>query len=87
MERYVDAVIKESDYVGKLINKKRKLTQVHWGGGTPNAISYKFIERITNKLYDEFTFSKNYEMAIECNPAHLEFRHIELLKKLSLIHI
>ena len=81
LERYVDAVIKEIDYVGKLINKKRKLTQVHWGGGTPNAISYKFIERITNKLYDEFTFSKNYEMAIECNPAHLEFRHIELLKK------
>ena len=81
LERYVDAVIKEIDYVGKLIDKKRKLTQVHWGGGTPNAISYKFIERITNKLFDEFTFSKNYEMAIECNPAHLEFRHIELLKK------
>ena len=81
LERYVDALIKEIDYVGKLINKKRKLTQVHWGGGTPNAISYKYIERITNKLYEEFTFSKNYEMAIECNPAHLEFRHIELLKK------
>ena len=30
LERYVDAVIKEIDYVGKLINKKRKLTQVHW---------------------------------------------------------
>ena len=28
LERYVDAVIKEIDYVGKLINKKRKLTQV-----------------------------------------------------------
>ena len=81
LERYVDALIKEIDYVGKLINKKRKLTQVHWGGGTPNAISYKYIERITNKLYEEFAFSKNYEMAIECNPAHLEFRHIELLKK------
>ena len=52
LERYVDAVIKEIDYVGKLIDKKRKLTQVHWGGGTPNAISYKFIERITNKLID-----------------------------------
>ena len=81
LERYVDAVIKEINYVARRINKKRKLTQIHWGGGTPNAISYKYIERITNKLYEEFTFSKNYEMAIECNPAHLEFRHIELLKK------
>ena len=81
LERYVDAVIKEITYVSKLINKNRKLTQIHWGGGTPNAISYKYIERITNKLYEFFDFSQNYEMAIECNPAHLEFRHIELLKK------
>ena len=81
LERYVDAVIKEISYVSKLINKNRKLTQIHWGGGTPNAISYKYIERVTNKLYETFDFSSNYEMAIECNPAHLEFNHIELLKK------
>ena len=81
LERYVDALIKEIEYVAKKIDKKRKVTQVHWGGGTPNAISYRYIERITNKLYDEFEFASVYEMAIECNPAHLEFRHIELLKK------
>ena len=51
LERYVDAVIKEISYVSKLINKNRKLTQIHWGGGTPNAISYKYIERITKKLF------------------------------------
>ena len=81
LERYVDALIKEIEYVAKKINKKRKVTQVHWGGGTPNAISYRYIERITNKLYDEFEFASFFEMAIECNPAHLEFKHIELLKK------
>ena len=81
LERYVDALIKEIEYVANKIDKKRKVTQVHWGGGTPNAISYRYIERITNKLYDEFEFASFYEMAIECNPAHLEFKHIELLKK------
>lgn len=81
LERYVDALIKEIEYVAKKIDKKRKVTQVHWGGGTPNAISYRYIEKITNKLYDEFEFASFYEMAIECNPAHLEFKHIELLKK------
>ena len=78
---YIDALIKEIDYVSKKIDSTRILTQVHWGGGTPNAISYKFIERVTNKLFDTFKFASNYEMAIECNPAHIEFRHIELLKK------
>ena len=81
LERYIDALIKEIDYVSKKIDSTRILTQVHWGGGTPNAISYKFIERVTNKLFDTFKFASNYEMAIECNPAHIEFRHIELLKK------
>ena len=81
LERYIDALIKEIEFVSKKIDKKRKVTQVHWGGGTPNAISYRFIERITNKLFDEFEFASVYEMAIECNPAHLEFKHIELLKK------
>ena len=81
LERYIDALIKEIEFVSKKIESKRKLTQVHWGGGTPNAISYKFIERVTNKLFETFDFAPNYEMAIECNPAHLEFNHIELLKK------
>ena len=81
LERYVDALIKEIEYIAKKIDKKRKVTQVHWGGGTPNAISYRYIEKITNKLYNEFEFASFYEMAIECNPAHLEFKHIELLKK------
>ena len=81
LERYIDAVIKEIEFVSKKIDKKRKLTQVHWGGGTPNAIAYKYIEKITDTLKENFDFSDNYEMAIECNPAHLEFRHIELLKK------
>ena len=81
IERYIDAVIKEIEFVSSKIHSTRKLTQVHWGGGTPNAISYKYIERVTNKLKEKFDFAENYEMAIECNPAHLEFRHIELLKK------
>mgnify|MGYP001162835056 FL=1 len=81
LERYVNAVIKEIELVSENINSSRKVTQVHWGGGTPNAISYRHIEKITNKLYEKFDFSDNYEMAIECNPAHLEFHHIELLKK------
>jgi oxygen-independent coproporphyrinogen-3 oxidase len=81
LERYVDAVIKEIDFVADRISPNRPLTQVHWGGGTPNAISYKYIERITDKLKERFNLSNNYEMAIECNPAHLEFRHIEQLKE------
>ena len=81
LHRYVDAIIKEIKLVAKEIDPNRKLTQVHWGGGTPNAIAYNHIEKITNAIKDSFTFTDNYEMAIECSPAYFEFKHIELLKK------
>ena len=81
LHSYVDAIIKEIKLVAKDINPNRKLTQVHWGGGTPNAIAYNHIENITNAIKESFTFTDNYEMAIECSPAYFEFKHIELLKQ------
>lgn len=81
LNRYVDAIIKEIQFVAKEIDPNRKLTQVHWGGGTPNAIAYNHIEKITNAIKDNFTFRDDYEMAIECSPAYFEFKHIELLKE------
>ena len=80
LERYVDALIKEIEFVSKFIDKNRKLTQIHWGGGTPNAISLKYIQRITKKILECFNLNDEYEMAIECSPAHLDYKHVELLK-------
>ena len=80
LERYIDALVKEIEYVSKYIKDDRKLTQIHWGGGTPNAISLKYIERVTKKIKECFDLNDEYEMAIECSPAHLDFKHVELLK-------
>ena len=81
LERYVDAVIKEIKLVAEDIDKSRILTQIHWGGGTPNAIDYKYIKQITDCIKENFIFSSEYEMAIECSPAYFTFKHISLLKE------
>ena len=83
LHSYVDAIIKEIKLVAKDINPNRKLTQVHWGGGTPNAIAYNHIEKITNTIKESFTFIDNYEMAIECSPAYLDYKHVEQLKTIG----
>ena len=80
LERYIDALVKEIEFVSQYIKENRKLTQIHWGGGTPNAISLKYIERVTDKIKNCFELSDDYEMAIECSPAHLDYKHVELLK-------
>ena len=64
---------KEIEFVSQYINDDRKLTQIHWGGGTPNAISLKYIKKVTDKIKECFDLSDEYEMAIECSPAHLDF--------------
>ena len=81
LERYIDALLKEIEFVSQYIKDDRKLTQIHWGGGTPNAIDYKYIKQITDCIKENFIFSSEYEMAIECSPAYFTFKHISLLKE------
>lgn len=79
IDDYIDALVKEIEFSAEKIDKTRLLTQVHWGGGTPNAIAYKHIERVTNVIKKHFNFSPNYEMAMECSPANLSLENIEQL--------
>lgn len=80
IERYVDAIKKEINQVcGYLDLKNRKLTQVHWGGGTPNAIAMRYIADIMNLIKEKFIIDAEAEIAIECSPAYLEFEHIDQL--------
>ena len=61
LERYIDALVKEIEFVSKYIKDNRKLTQIHWGGGTPNAISLKYIQRVTDTIKKCFDLAYNHE--------------------------
>ncbi|MFZ4412086.1 MAG: oxygen-independent coproporphyrinogen III oxidase [Bacteroidales bacterium] len=80
VERYIDAIKQEIKNVAAHLDlKNRKVTQIHWGGGTPNSISMKFIEDIMNLLKKTFILDPKAEIAIECSPAYLEYTHIDQL--------
>ena len=82
VSRYIDCLIKEIDLVAKHLDlKNRKVTQVHWGGGTPNSIDHKHISRVMEKIHTLFTFTDYAEIAIECNPAYLDQDEITYLKQ------
>jgi oxygen-independent coproporphyrinogen III oxidase len=76
---YIDALVAEIKSVSRLIDKKRPLTQVHWGGGTPNSIDFGYVEKVMNELHGIFSLSGKAEIAMECNPAWLEPGHIDRL--------
>lgn len=78
---YIDAVLKEIMMVRSLLDPSRKVSQLHYGGGTPNAIPVEYIEKINALIFKEFDFIENPEIAIECHPAHLTEEYMERLVK------
>jgi len=81
IERYVEALILEINNGADLIDTdNRVVTQVHWGGGTPNSIPYRFIGEIMETIHKRFKFHPNAEVAIECSPAYLSLSQADKLK-------
>lgn len=81
VSEYIDAVLKEIEMVRSLLDPKRKVSQLHYGGGTPNAIPVEYIEKINALIFKEFDFIENPEIAIECHPAHLTEEYMTRLVK------
>ena len=77
--RYITALKEELKIIRPLLSRKRKVSQIHWGGGTPNILPVEWIGEIMEYLTSEFTFIDKPEIAIECNPAHLDRNYIEKL--------
>lgn len=68
-EEYFEALHLELDQVLPLLDSNRPLTQVHFGGGTPNAVPVAWLAKILDRLRDKFSHHQNAEIAIECDPA------------------
>ncbi|WP_372648603.1 oxygen-independent coproporphyrinogen III oxidase [Draconibacterium sp.] len=83
MEVYVDALKKEIRMVKKLLSDDRKVSQVHWGGGTPNSLSIELVEDIMNVIHELFEFIPKPEIAMECHPAMLDKDYIDRLVALK----
>ncbi|MDX9768845.1 MAG: oxygen-independent coproporphyrinogen III oxidase [Tenuifilaceae bacterium] len=83
ISEYIDALKKEVDVVSKLIDSSRKVTQIHFGGGSPTSLNDSNIEDILSVLKTSFSLSPIAELAIECHPADLTPERIDYLANLG----
>ncbi len=79
IKNYIDAIKKEILMVKGLLNHSRKVSQVHWGGGTPNSIPAEMINDVMRLIKDNFSFISKPEIAIECHPALLDESYLDKL--------
>ncbi|MBI9068093.1 MAG: oxygen-independent coproporphyrinogen III oxidase [Salinivirgaceae bacterium] len=83
VELYFKSMLTEIDNVGALLSKDRKVTQIHWGGGTPNSVAFRFIEEVMVRLRGMFTLAENAEIAMECSPAYISKDYINKLRSVG----
>ncbi len=81
-ERYLDYIFREMDLLEKLTNTKRKVVQMHFGGGTPTFFSATQLERLIKKIKGVFVnFDENAEISCEIDPRFLNEEQTKVLTR------
>ena len=70
---YFQALHLEMDSLLPLLDNSRPVTQIHFGGGTPNAAPIKELAGVIEHLLRGRTLAAHAEIAIECDPNLLTF--------------
>ena len=67
-ERYVQALCQEIAYVSSRFPNKKRVLQLHFGGGTPTKLTEAELDRIFSTIEHCFFLDPNAEIAIEIDP-------------------
>jgi oxygen-independent coproporphyrinogen-3 oxidase len=83
LKRYVEMLKKEIAMTADYLDDSRQVTQIHWGGGTPNALPFQYIREIMDLIYRRFSLSEKPEIAMECSPAYLRLNDVVNLAQMG----
>lgn len=79
-ERYLKYIFKELDLLHHFTDTKRKVVQMHFGGGTPTFFSATQLERLIYKIKSTFAhFDANAEVSCEIDPRFLSEDQTKIL--------
>jgi oxygen-independent coproporphyrinogen-3 oxidase len=78
---YIDYLRKELAQMATVLNPKRKVVQLHWGGGTPTFMQPNEIRELGKMTRDQFKFAANIEAGVEIDPRHTTPDHLKALRE------
>lgn len=79
-DEYLDILEHEIRQRASLL-QGRRVTQLHFGGGTPTFLTNKQISRVMTLLHEEFCFESDAEISIEVDPREIELDVIDHLRQ------
>jgi oxygen-independent coproporphyrinogen III oxidase len=78
---YLDYLKKELAQTAAVVNPRRKVVQLHWGGGTPTFLQPSEIRELGRAIQGQFTFASNIEAGVEIDPRRLTPDHLPALRE------
>jgi oxygen-independent coproporphyrinogen-3 oxidase len=83
IDGYLDSVEKEVAMVAGYLGQRKKITQFHWGGGTPSFLTDTQTARAFGVFSRNFEISRDAEISIELDPRTTLPERVKLLKSLG----
>ena len=80
INEYIKYVQKEIDLLRTYLLPDRKVSQHHWGGGTPTHLTPDEINLLASYINKSFEFNSTSENSCEIDPRELTREHLEALK-------
>jgi oxygen-independent coproporphyrinogen-3 oxidase len=78
---YLDYLRKELAQMAAVLNPKRKVVQLHWGGGTPTFMKPEEIRELGRAIRDQFKFAADLEAGVEIDPRRVTPEHLQALRE------
>ncbi len=80
---YLERVYREMDMLSELIDPERKVSQLHWGGGTPNYLDSDEIREFMEEIKKRFEFTEDSEISIEIDPRYATDDQLRTIKEVG----
>lgn len=82
---YLERLMREIELQGRIYDRRRPVTQLHWGGGTPTFISHEEMEALMLATGEHFSLlgDDEGEYSIELDPREVRPGTIALLRKIG----
>lgn len=84
-EPYLDHLLKEISLQGKLFDQQRRVSQLHWGGGTPTFFNPEQMQKLMDHTRENFSLCEDDsgEYSIEIDPREVTASTVALLRQLG----
>lgn len=80
---YLDDLAKEIRLTAAMIDRRRPVTQVHLGGGTPTFLTPDDLRRLGGLIHETFTVAPGAEFSVEIDPRRVTEEHVSALSAIG----